>query len=169
MKKRTNDPMPLSLAIPLLIFGLLLGNVFTFGMQYWNQSVEKDACTTIETQFLAYDEICGKHRQVKEIAVDCLNGERYFIDGVSINEKLENALIELQAYDEITLLIHPHSNTVVEMRTEDTVLLEFEDTIEKLGNERTGFLFLGIFSYVLALIGLYYIILYKAEKNRTRK
>ena len=35
------DPMPLGLAIFLLIAGLFLGSVFTFGMQYWNSEVHE--------------------------------------------------------------------------------------------------------------------------------
>ncbi len=51
------DPMPLGLAIGLLIVGILLGSVFTFGMQYWNAEVTRESCIFIETQFISYDEI----------------------------------------------------------------------------------------------------------------
>ena len=92
--KMNREPMPLGLAIFLLIAGLFLGSVFTFGMQYWNSEVTPEECTVIDTEFVSYEERHGVKRpmEIKEIAIDCANGERYFIDGVSINTDLKNSL-----------------------------------------------------------------------------
>ena len=49
MKK---DPMPFPMAVVLLIVGLLLGTVFTFGQQYWNARVSPDECALVETSQL---------------------------------------------------------------------------------------------------------------------
>ena len=152
------DPMPLGLAIFLLIAGLFLGSVFTFGMQYWNAEVTREDCTLIDTQFVSYKEIRQPKRpmEIKEIAVDCVNNERYFIDGVSINSDLRNSLSELSKHQKIYILIHPNSNTIVEFSTENGTILTFNETIHKLGGEATGFLFLGLFMYFCSLVGLYY-------------
>ena len=63
--------MPFGLAIFLLIAGLLLGCVFTFGMQYWNANVIREECTVIDTEFVSYKEIRKPKRpmEIKEIAV----------------------------------------------------------------------------------------------------
>ena len=152
------DPMPLGLAIFLLIAGLFLGSIFTFGMQYWNSEVTREDCTLIDTQFVSYKEIRQPKRpmEIKEIAVDCVNNERYFIDGVSINSDLRNSLSELSKHQKIYILIHPNSNTIVEFSTENGTILTFNETIHKLGREATGFLFLGLFMYFCSLVGLYY-------------
>ena len=152
------DPMPLGLAIFLLIAGLFLGSVFTFGMQYWNSEVTREDCTLIDTEFVSYKEIRRPKRpmEIKEIAVDCVNNERYFIDGVSINSDLRNSLSELSNHQKICILIHPNSNTIVEFSTENGTILTFNETIHKLGGEATGFLFLGLFMYFCSLVGLYY-------------
>ncbi|MBP3696096.1 MAG: hypothetical protein J6J45_01015 [Clostridia bacterium] len=152
------DPMPLGLAIFLLIAGLFLGSVFTFGMQYWNSEVTREDCTLIDTQFVSYKEIRQLKRpmEIKEIAVYCVNNERYFIDGVSINSDLRNSLSELSKHQKIYILIHPNSNTIVEFSTENGTILTFNETIHKLDREATGFLFLGLFMYFCSLVGLYY-------------
>ena len=152
------DPMPLGLAIFLLITGLFLGSVFTFGMQYWNSEVTREDCTLIDTQFVSYKEIRQPKRpmEIKEIAVDCVNNERYFIDGVSINSDFRNSLSELSKHQKICILIHPNSNTIVEFSTENGTILTFNETIHKLGGEATGFLFLGLLMYFCSLVGLYY-------------
>ncbi len=165
------DPMPLGMAIALLFVGIFLGSIFIFGTQYWNAEVTREDCVRIETDFFKYEEIRQPKRPatIKEIAIDCTNNERYFIDGVSINTELREALSELAPQEHITLLIHPNSNKIVELSNESGKILTFEDTIHKLGIETTGFLFLGIFMYVCSLVGLYYIILHFVERKRTKK
>lgn len=158
MKKRKSDPMSFGLAVFMLVIGILLGSVFTFGTQYWNKSIPRDDCTVVETEFLSHEEIRQPKRimKIKKIAIDCADGNRYFIDGVSINEELRNQLSSLSKNDNITLLIHPNSNTIVEFSSGNGVLLSFDDTINKLDGEASGFLFLGLFMYLCALVGLYY-------------
>lgn len=162
------DPMPIGLAIFLLIAGLLLGSVFTFGMQYWNSEVTREECTLVETQFCSYDEIRQDKRpmEIKEIAIDCGNHERYFIDGVSINADLRNALSALSEHEKISLLIHPNSNTIVEFSTENGNILSFDETIHKLAGEAKGFLSLGVFMYLCSLVGLYYIVIHIIKKRK---
>ncbi len=151
--------MPVGLAIGLLLVGILLGSIFTFGMQHWNREISRDSCTLITTQFLSYNEI-RQHKhptKIKEIAIDCANGETYFIDGTSINTKLRNALTAMSEQEHITLLIHPNSNTILELSTERDKILVFEDTIHQLDNETTGFLLLGIFLYICSLVSLFHL------------
>ena len=158
MKKRKSDPMSFGLAVFMLVIGILLGSVFTFGTQCWNKNILRDDCTVVETEFLSHEEIRQPKRimKIKKIAIDCADGNRYFIDGVSINEELRNQLSLLSKNDNITLLIHPNSNTIVEFSSGNGILLSFDDTINKLDDEASGFLFLGLFMYLCALVGLYY-------------
>lgn len=160
-------PMPFGLAIFLLIAGLLLGSVFTFGMQYWNSEVLREECTLIETRFVSYEEIHQHKRpmEIKEIAVDCDNDERYFIDGVSIDADLRTALSELSEQQKISLLIHPNSDTIVEFSTENGKILAFDETIHKIAGETTAFLFLGLFMYFCSIVGLYYIAFHIIRKR----
>ena len=95
--------------------------------------------------------------EIKEIAVDCANGERYFIDGVSINSDLTNSLSKLSKEQRIRLLIHPNSKTIVEFSTGNGKIFTFDETIGKLDGEATGFLIPGFFMYFCSLVGLYYI------------
>lgn len=160
--------MPFGLAIFLLIAGLLLGTVFTFGMQYWNSEVAREDCTLIDTQFVAYKEIRRPKRpmEIQKIAVDCADGERYFVDGVSVNTDLQNTLSKLSRQQGIRLLIHPNSKTIVELSTENGTILTFDETIRKMGGEATGFLFLGLFMYFCSLVGLYYTTFHVIKKRK---
>ena len=159
--------IPVGRAIFLLIVGLLLGSVFTFGMQHWNANVTREECALIDTEFLSYRIIRRIKRptEIKEIAVDCANGERYFIDGVSVNTDLRNLLSKLSQQQTIHLLIHPNSNTIVEFSTDTDTILSFDETIGKLDREATIFLFLGLFMYFCALVGLYYIVFHILKRR----
>lgn len=161
------DPMPLGIAIGLFVVGIFLGTVFSFGMQYWNKEVTRESCKVIQTEFLSYSEIPQPKRpmEIMEIAIDCANGERYFIDGVSINTKLRNEMNALSKNEEISLLIHPNANTIVEFSTNNGNILKFDETINKLSGEATGFLFLGVFMYFSSLVGLYYMVLHFVKKR----
>lgn len=164
------NPMPIKLAIPLLVVGLLLGSIFTFGMQHWNETVSREDCTMVNTRFLSYDERWAYEptKRIVEIAIDCTDGNRYFIDGVSIDEALQDQLSLLSKNDKITLFIHPNSNTIVEFSSEQAVLLGFDETIGKLEGESTGFLFLGLFMYFCALVGLYYTVYHMIRRKAKR-
>lgn len=50
--KENGKTMPLGVAIAILIIGILLGNVFSIGMQFWNKEVTREECSKIETQFV---------------------------------------------------------------------------------------------------------------------
>jgi len=170
MRKNKSNPMPIKLAFVMLTIGILLGNVFNFGMQFWNKKITRESCTIVETHFVSYDEIWHSKPTINivEISIDCTDGNRYFIDGVSITDELQNELSLLQENESITLLIHPNSNTIVEFICGQNVILSFDDTVEKLDVEADGFLFLGLFMYFCALVGLYYI-LYHIIRGKTKR
>lgn len=168
MKK---PPVSFGSAIALLLIGSLLGSVFTFGMQYWNEKASRSDCVKIETQFVAYKEHHQpKHLQrIKQITIYCTNDERYSIDGASITDYLRNALSELSPKQKITLLIHPNSNTIVELSTDDEYLMKLDKTNDALAKEATGFLYLGYFMFFCAIVGLYYTILYSIKRIKHRR
>ena len=169
MKKvKKNESLSLNQSIVLLVIGVFLGCIFTFGMQHWNQEVSKDNCTIVETQFMDY-RITKNRSANREVVLTCSDSERYFIDGVLINIELKNNLSQLKTNDEITLLIHPISNSVVEFSAGDVTLINFYEAINKLGNEATSFLYLGVFMYLCALLGLVNVVLniVKIKKQKT--
>ena len=165
--------IPLSHAIVLFLVGAFIGSVFIFGVQYWNASVTREECRTVETQFVSYRERHQPKRpiRVKEIAINCANSETYYIDGVSVNTELRNALSAMAENEDIVLLIHPKTNTIVEFFNKVDEILSFDETAKNLDTEKNGFFYLGLFMYVCSLCGLYCIVLHiiKIIKVKSRK
>lgn len=138
----------------LLIAGLFLGTVFTFGMQYWNAPVARDDAIHATVVFSSYTER-RSDGHVKEIIVRFEDHDQLYIDGSCINEQVRDGLETIAPGMKVDLLIHPNSNTILDFRMGNSVVLEFEDTSDKLTNEAKGFAGLGVFLYILAAYGLY--------------
>lgn len=154
MRKRLS--MSLFEAIFLLIAGAFLGTVFTFGMQHWDQSVSREECRAVESGFVSHkeDRRLKRPTKVQQIILYCEDGENYTVDGVSVSDELLGSIRALEPGEKLQLLIHPNSDTIVELTVRGRTLLEFDTTIGKLGDEKTGFLILGIGLYACAFAGL---------------
>ncbi len=136
----------------LLIAGLFLGTVFTFGMQYWNAPVTQEDAIHATAVYSSYTE-SRRDGHVKEIIVRFEDHEQLYIDGTSASKSLLDCIRSITPGTELELLIHPNSNTILDFRMGKTVLLEFETVAEKLENERRGFHALGLVMYTFAACG----------------
>ena len=163
-----DDTITLGQSLVLLVLGLLMGTVFTFGVQYWNETVTKEECRYIETQFLDYKEIKQRSR-INQIAIDCADGERYFIDQVSINTRLREDLAELEKNDNITMLIHPKGGNIVELRHYGAELLSFEESMENLDKDAKTFSYLGLLMYLVSFLGLICTVLNVSKNIKAKK
>ncbi len=137
----------------LLLAGFIMGTVFTFGVQYWNAPVTKEE--SIHTTAIYESYIAQRERgRVKEIIVRFKDHEQLYIDGVCVNDMLLNSIDSFIPGIELSMIVHPNSNTIMELHADNQVLLEFQNTSERLTGEATGFMGLGLFCYVLSVCGL---------------
>lgn len=137
----------------LLIAGLIMGTIFTFGMQYWNAPITQEEAIHTTAVFSS----CKVRRDrghVKEIIVRFEDRDQLYIDGSCIDEKLQSRIQSISPGSEVALIVHPNSNTILEFRVGDWMLLEFQTTSEKLKGEATGSMALGLFCYALSACGL---------------
>ena len=152
MKK--GPPMSRGEAWFLLIIGLFMGTIFTFGMQFWNSSIDEEDAIMDTAIFASYDVGHGKSGSTKEIIVRFEDREQLYIDGVCASSALINRLKAIKQGDEVMLTIHPNSNKILELQYGNLTLLEFDQTTKKLTNEATGFGVLGMLCYAAALTAL---------------
>lgn len=168
--KNHNKSVSMQSSLFLLIAGIILGTVFTFGMQFWNKSITREDCISLKTKITSCDVIHSSERplDIKEIKVNCSDGKSYCIDGVCATDELSRDLSLLQNSTEVSLLIHPNSNTLLEIATKDRVFLQYDKATDKLETERNGFLLLGVFSYFCAVVGFCYTIINLKNKRKTK-
>ena len=158
MKK--SKKMTKSEAIFMLIAGLIMGTVFTFGMKYWNAPITQNETQQVIATFSSAKETM-RRGQIQEIIVRFDDHEQLYIDGVCIDNELCDSVSEIIPGTVIEMIVHPDSNIILEMEAGTTRLLEFHDSVQKLTSEASGFMYLGIFCYIMALIGAGYFILPK--------
>ena len=144
-------------AIFLLIAGLIMGTVFTFGMQYWNAPIKYDEAQEVNATFSSYEET-KRSGHVQEIILRFDDHEQLCIDGVCINNDLRSLISKITPGTTLEMMIHPNSNTVLDLEIGTVKILEFHDSVQKLSSEASGFMYLGIFCYVMALMGTGYFV-----------
>ena len=165
--KRTHSAVSQDRAIFLLLAGLFLGSIFTFGTRYWHAPVSREDCTQVNTEFVSYRERT-RLGSIQLIYIDCANGQRYEIDGACISQPVLEGVENLQPQEPITLLIHPNSDTILELSCESGTLMAFDDAAQRVVGDTLLFMVLGILMYAAALGGLYQLIR-QWKRQRSRK
>ena len=167
--KRTHSEISQDRAIFLLLAGLFLGTVFTFGMRYWHAPVSREDCTQVNTEFVSYRERT-RRGSIQLIYIDCANGQRYELDGACISQPVLDGVENLQPQEPITLLTHPNSDTIMEFSSESGTLMEFDDVAQRVAGDTLLFTVLGILMYAAALGGLYNLIRqWRRQRNRKKQ
>ena len=144
-------------AIFMLIVGLIMGTVFTFGMKYWNVPITQDEAQQVTAVFLSYKET-KRRGHTREIILRFDDHEQLYIDGACINNDLCDLISEIMPGITLEMMVHPNSNTVLEMEIGKTRVLEFHDSMQKLSSEASGCRYLGFFCYIMALMGAGYFV-----------
>lgn len=167
--KRTHSEISQDRAIFLILAGLFLGTIFTFGMRYWHAPVSREDCTQVNTEFVSYRERT-RRGSIQLIYIDCANGQRYELDGACISQPVLDGVENLQPQETITLLIHPNSDTIMEFSSESGTLMEFDDVAQRVAGDTLLFTVLGILMYAAALGGLYNLIRqWRRQRNRKKQ
>ena len=166
--KRSQNRISQERAIFMLIAGLLLGTIFIFGMRYWHAPISREECTQVETEFVSSRKRI-RRGNIQLIDIDCADGQRYEIDGACISQTVLDGVEGLQSQEPITLLIHPNSDTVMELSCESGTLLTFDDSAQRLAGDTMLFTVLGIIMYAAALGGLYERIRRKRKRSMEKR
>ena len=164
-KKRYKKKETLSDAVKLIVMGLLMGAVFTYNVRFLNATVIRDECTMTEIVFADY-ECYGSKGYVRKIAVYGSDGERYFIDGSVADREVVDVLSEIPLNKGIRLLLHPNSDSIMEIVSQDEIILNFEDSMRELEKEASFFSGLGNFMYAGALFGGGWLVYELHQRNK---
>ena len=153
-------------AILLVVIGLIMGTVFTFGTKYWNAPITQNEAHQVNATFSSYKEAKRRGR-VQEIIMRFNDHEQLYIDGVCIDDELRDVVSKIEDGTLIKMMVHPNSNVILEMEVETIKILGFQDSINKLSAEAAAFMYLGIFCYVSAVIGMIHLIRLKNKYMKT--
>lgn len=157
-RKRTKGkPIPVGTAIFMLVAGIILGSVFTFGMQYWNSDIKREDALRIEATYEKHTvrEYRVKNTRTRRVVLYFADNDPLSIDSAYVNDDLLETLDGLTEGTKAIMLVHPNSDTSLDMRAGGACILDFTDTERIMGGQKTGFLILGVVMYFCAAYAVY--------------
>ena len=168
-RKKKSENMPVGYAVVLLVIGLSLGTVFTFGVQYWGEPIERGDAVSVSASFESYRIIHGRWSSINEIVLRFEDREQLSIDGACVSEAVLDGVEALREGALLDMLVHPNSDTVWELKHGGEVILLFEKSQKSIRAENTGFAFLGVFEYFCAAMGLGSLLMRLKKRKPRRK
>ena len=136
-----------------IIIGLIVGTVFTFGIQYWNSPITKDEATYTEAIFSSYKERY-KDGNVNEMILYFENHDELTIDNTCCSQEVVDKIRSLKEGAIVKIYYHPNSNKIMEMICGGKVIVQFETASSRLAFDRQAFTILGVFMYLCAAFGV---------------
>jgi len=140
-------------AVFLLAVGLILGTVFIFWVGYTNAPITKEQAVAAAAHFESYEISYGKYSRVVEVVIRFTDHEQASVDGSQANHDFMEKIRQISPGTQVEMLLHPHSNTVLELMHGEEYLVSCEYAIREVETERKIGMYVGIFMYLLALIG----------------
>ena len=167
-KRKKKQEISLGTAVMLLVVGLILGGIFVFGSQYWGEPIQREDATEVSAIYEAYEINPGKIRKhhIKQIEITLTDHSSVYIDGACVSEDVKDGIKALPEGAKLDMLVHPNSDTVLELKHGDKTILSFQESQKDIKSENIGFIVLGIFMYFCAVIGLGSLLM---RWGRTRK
>lgn len=153
MQREFTKPISKSGAVFLIIAGILLGTVFTVGMHFWNGRVTRENAISVSAAFSSCT-ATYRNGHMQEIVVRFADDKQLTIDGVCLSDEVVSKVESLQSGTILNLYIHPNSDTILEMVDGGEVILAFDEAVDQLSAEASGFMVLGIFMYICAAAGV---------------
>ncbi len=127
--------------------------MFVLGELHWNKTVTRDECISKVATYESYDkDYNSKSVSISQIILHFTDYEQQAIDGVSITDELVDSIEKLPINSKVSILIHPNSDTILEMTINGDVLIEFDDTMSKIARERNTFVVMGGLLYISAFV-----------------
>lgn len=136
-----------------IIIGLIVGTAFTFGMQYRNPPITKEAATYTEAVFSSYEE-ARRNGSIDELIIHFKNHDDLTVDGTCCSQKVIDGIRSLKSGSTLKIYYHPKSGNIMEMICGGKVIVSFETASLKLAFDRWAFTVLGVFMYLCAAFGV---------------
>lgn len=147
-------------AVFLLLAGIFIGTVCTFGTAHWFGAVPPEEYIEVEAHFSGY------RKTTKNYYVNCSDGNSYDIRYTHRDDNVKEKLSQLTDGENIRLLLHPGSDIVLSLTTETDTVLSFEKATGMMKKDFIFFISFGILMYFSAFLGLIDVIRYIIKWTR---
>lgn len=143
-----------------IILVLFMASTFIYGFFYNGISVPINEATHVKATFMSYKKKYYVSRGPSYTPYAVL----YFADYESLeirpelfNEKVEQAIQDIDAGTKLTLIIYPNSDIILDLEVKGDKILCFDESQKIRKREKTGFLFMGIAIYIICFLLFAYV------------
>ena len=168
-KRESIADIPLGMCIVLVVLGGVLGVIFPYNCLYLNQIIDRDDAIIVTGEFDSYEYSYSKGGAVSAVWINFADREDLYLDAyhVEMDEKLES----LKKGEQLNMLLHPYSEAIWELTSEDSVILSFDDAISRKQFENGFFMFflVGLCLICVIMGGIVLLTKYFRYKKRTQK
>ncbi len=140
-KTRSDSKLSKNEAIICVVFCACLGCLFIFNNWNWNDSFSKEDAVELTAR---YDSVSYPQMKFNYVILYFTDYENQLIDGACVSEELEENLNTLEYGTTVYMLIDPKSGYVMELRTDEKILLEFDYAQSQMRLDRLCYLCLGV-------------------------
>ena len=159
--------IPLGACVFFIVVGIVLGNVFVILTWHEGKMIDKSEAISLSGVYDSYTLHHSPKGSINEIEIRFIDREKLYMDAAYWNTAVKDALDDLDSGDTVSMLIHPISNYIWEMKTEENTILSFEDAKSGVFAENLGYsIIVGTFGYFCAIMGTVSLILQLIERKR---
>lgn len=152
-----------------LIFGLLLGSFVVLYALQWSPSATWENSIHDTARFILHDVGRGRKGGLRQIFIICEERDLLVVETPCATWALADALDELESGTELTLVIHPNGETVLELWAEGRQLLEFQESAKRLRQDRNFLMVVGLIFYGFALDSTVCLVKLRCDRQKKRR
>ncbi|MBQ6539677.1 MAG: hypothetical protein IJL71_01445 [Oscillospiraceae bacterium] len=134
---------------------------------YWFKTVSRDEALTVTAEYESY-KVHYSRGHSQYVLIRFKNHEQLDFDKYCATDDVIDMVDSILPGNEVNMLVHPNSDTILEMEANGGYILRFEESMKRLKSGRTGYYFVGGFMYLLFIYGLFSLI-YERNQNRRHK
>ena len=172
-KKNSFWDIPVWMCIVFILFGCALGGIFSYDSLYLNKTIHREEAIIVTGHFDSYELLyTSKSAAVNEVRINFVDREELYI-GAAYHVEMDEKLEGLEKGEQLNMLLHPNSEYIWEMTSDNAVILSFDDAKSRTQFETAifmvflvGFCAICISMGVIALFVKYFN--YK-KKRRNKK
>lgn len=152
-KKNDRDisrPYAICMSVLCLFMTVVFTNTF-----FSNIPIKKTDAVKKTAVFDCYEMQYGRHASITYAELFFENGDKEHIRGVCVNNDLKENLETIKKGTKLHILINPNNNYIVELKTDEKEMLDFDYAQKKLWQQAVGNLYFAIFMLLLCIYFIY--------------
>ena len=165
-KRNIFADIPIWMSAVFICLGVVLGSIFSYDCLYLGKIIDREDTVGVSGMFDSYEySYSPKSGAVVEVQINFIDRESLYLDAYHI--EMEEKLEALEHGEQLDMLLHPNSEYIWEMTTEDDVILSFDDAKSRTQLEKSffGVILVG-FCFICVSMGIISLFVkYREHKN----